>query len=74
MNASARARLNLVFAEATGSALVLLAIALRQRTFEKQSREVEPVSAPGPRPDRFIRGIFNKQRPPTPSRLVESQH
>jgi hypothetical protein len=47
MNASARARLNLIFGEATGSALVLLAIALQQRMLEKQSLEVEPVSAPG---------------------------
>jgi hypothetical protein len=47
MNASARARLNLVFGEATGSALVQLTIALQQRMFEKQSLEVEPVSAPG---------------------------
>jgi hypothetical protein len=47
MDTSARARLNLVYGQATGSAMVLLALDLQQRVLEKQSLEVEPVSAPG---------------------------
>jgi hypothetical protein len=47
MDTSARPRPKLVFGQATGSALVVLAIALQQRMLEKQSPEVEPVSAPG---------------------------
>jgi hypothetical protein len=46
MNASARARPNLVFGEATGLALLLLAIALQQRMLDRKSPEVESVSAP----------------------------
>jgi hypothetical protein len=47
MDTSTRAWLNLVFGQATGSAVVLLAIDLQQRMLEKQSLEVEPISAPG---------------------------
>ena len=47
MDTSPRTRLNLVFVEATGSSLVLLAIALQQRLFEKHGLEIEPVSVRG---------------------------
>ena len=45
--ASRRSRIKLIFAEATGSALVLLGIAQQQGMFEKYQLEVEPVPARG---------------------------
>lgn len=47
MDTSARVRPKLVFVEATGSALVLLSIAIQQRFFEKHDVEIEPVSVRG---------------------------
>lgn len=47
METSAHARPRLAFVEATGSSLVLLAIALEQRLFERHGVEIEPVPVPG---------------------------
>lgn len=47
MNTSARARPKFAFVEATGSSLVLLAIAIQQQLFEKHGVEIEPVLVRG---------------------------
>lgn len=47
MDTSARERPKLVFVEATGSALVLLSIAIQHQFFEKHEVEIEPVSVRG---------------------------
>jgi ABC-type nitrate/sulfonate/bicarbonate transport system substrate-binding protein len=52
-----RSRIKLIFAEATGSALVLLGIARQQGFFEKYDLEVEPVPARGATVPRVSRDV-----------------